>query len=51
VDRRIIFKLEEEEKSALLLHLLLLFAENCFFGSAPDLGCRLVEATSQGSVY
>jgi hypothetical protein len=42
-----IFKLEEEGMLALLLHLLKVFAEDCFFGSAFVLGCRLVVATVQ----
>jgi hypothetical protein len=37
-----IFKLEEEEKPALLLLLPKLFAETAVFGSAVGLGCRLV---------
>jgi Ca2+/Na+ antiporter len=41
------FKLEEEEKSALLLHLRKLFAESAVSGSATVLGCRLVVATVQ----
>jgi hypothetical protein len=45
-----IFKLHEEEKLALLLHLLKVFAESAFFGSASGLGCRLVVAFSQGPV-
>jgi hypothetical protein len=43
----LIFKLEEEEKLALLLHLLKVFAETAIFGSTAGLGCRLVEATVQ----
>jgi hypothetical protein len=42
-----IFKLEEEVNTALLLHLLKVFAENCFFGSASGLGCRVVVAIAQ----
>ena len=42
-----IFKLEEEEKLALLLHLLKVFAETAVSTSAPGLGCRLVVASPQ----
>jgi hypothetical protein len=42
----LIFKLEEEEKPALLL-LQALFVEDCFFASAAGLGCWLVVATPQ----
>jgi hypothetical protein len=42
-----IFKLEEEESTALLLHLLKLYAVDCFFASAAGLGCRLVVAVAQ----
>jgi hypothetical protein len=44
-----IFKLEEEEKPALLLHLPKLFAETAVFCSASGFGCRLVVAFPQGS--
>jgi hypothetical protein len=40
----------EEENTVLLLHLPAYYAENRFFGSAPALGCWLVEATLQGQV-
>jgi hypothetical protein len=50
-DQKIIFKLEEEENTALLLHLLSLMAETTVFGSASSLGCLLVEATPQGPIY
>jgi hypothetical protein len=43
----LIFKLEEEENTALLLHLPKLFAETAVFGSASGLGCRLVVASLQ----
>jgi hypothetical protein len=43
----LIFKLEEEEKSALLLHLPALSAETADLGSATGSGCRLVVATAQ----
>jgi hypothetical protein len=43
----LIFKLEEEEESALLLHLPKLLAEDCFFASAAGLGCCLVVAAVQ----
>jgi hypothetical protein len=46
-----ISKLEEEENPALLLHLPKLFAKKAVFGSASGLGCWLVEATPQASVY
>jgi hypothetical protein len=46
-----IFKLEEEENSALLLLLPALIAETTVFGSAPALGCWLVVATPQGLFY
>jgi hypothetical protein len=42
-----IFKLEEEEKLALLLHLLRVFAETAVLCSVPGLGCRLVVASPQ----
>jgi hypothetical protein len=41
------FKLEEEGRPALLLHLLKLFAETADFGSAFGLGCMLVVAIVQ----
>jgi hypothetical protein len=44
-----IFKLEEEEKPALLLHLLAFYAERCVFGSASGCGCLLVVADSQAA--
>jgi hypothetical protein len=44
-----IFKLEEEENAALLLHLPKVFAENCFFGSTVGLGCCLVVKTVQAT--
>jgi hypothetical protein len=43
------FKLEEEENTALLLHLPKLVAETVVFCSAFGLGCRLVVATVQVS--
>jgi hypothetical protein len=46
----LIFKLEEEENTALLLHLPALFAETADFGSVSGLGCWLVVATAQ-AVY
>jgi hypothetical protein len=49
VDQKIIFKLEEEENAALLLHLPKLFAETAVFGSAFGLGCRVVVAAPQAS--
>jgi hypothetical protein len=45
-----IFKLEEEESTALLLHLPLLIAETAVFGSASVLGCCLVVAIAQATV-
>jgi hypothetical protein len=51
VDQILFFKLVEEENPALLLHLPKVFVENCFFNSAPALGCWLVEATPQGPIY
>jgi hypothetical protein len=42
-----IFKLEEEESAALLLHLPKLFAETAVLGSASGFGCRLVVAFPQ----
>jgi hypothetical protein len=48
--RVLFFKLEEEEKPRLLLHLPKLFSETAVFSSASGLGCRLVEAFSQASV-
>jgi hypothetical protein len=45
----LIFKLEEEENTALLLHLPKLFAETTIFCSAAGLGCRLVVATAQAT--
>jgi hypothetical protein len=42
-----IFKLEEEGTTALLLHLLKVFAEAAVLGSAIGLGCWLVVATVQ----
>jgi len=42
-----IFKLEEEENTALLLHLPKLYAETADFGSAYGSGCRRVVATTQ----
>jgi hypothetical protein len=47
-DRDLFFKLEEEEKLTLLLHLPKLFAETVVFGSAFGLGCILVVAFAQG---
>jgi hypothetical protein len=44
---KLIFKLEEEGNTTLLLHLLQLYAETAIFGSASDLGCRLVVKTVQ----
>jgi hypothetical protein len=41
------FKLEEEEKSALLLHLPKLVVETVVFGSASGMGCLLVVASPQ----
>jgi hypothetical protein len=43
----LIFKLEEEVKPALLLLLPKRFAETADFGSASDLGCRLVVSFAQ----
>jgi hypothetical protein len=48
--RKIIFKLEEEGNTSLLLLLPKLFAGDCVFGSAVGLCCRVVVAFSQGSV-
>jgi hypothetical protein len=42
-----IFKLEEEENTALLLHLHKVFVETADFGSATGSGCYLVVATVQ----
>jgi hypothetical protein len=42
-----IFKLEEEEKLALLLHLPKLVAETAVSTSAPGSGCRMVVASPQ----
>jgi hypothetical protein len=42
------FNLEEEVKSALLLHLPKLDAETAVFGSAFGLGCKVVVAMPQG---
>jgi hypothetical protein len=42
-----IFKLEEEKKLALLLHLLKVFAETAVSTSASGLGCWLVVASPQ----
>jgi hypothetical protein len=47
----LIFKLEEEVNTALLLHLPKVFAETTFFGSASGLGCCLVVATVQATDY
>jgi hypothetical protein len=47
--RVLFFKLEEEEKPALLLHLPKLFAETADFGSASGSGYRLVVATVQAA--
>jgi hypothetical protein len=41
------FKLEEEEKSRLLLHLPKVFAETAVFGSVLWMRCWLVVATVQ----
>jgi hypothetical protein len=41
------FKLEEEENTALLLHLPELFAEDCYFKSAYEKRCCLVVAIAQ----
>jgi hypothetical protein len=41
------FKLEEEESTALLLHLPVLYAESAVFWSASGLGCILVVAIAQ----
>jgi hypothetical protein len=49
--RFLFFKLEEEEKLALLLHLPKLFAETPVFCSASGSGCRLVVATVQARAY
>jgi hypothetical protein len=49
VCREIISKLEEEENTALLLHLPKLFAETDFLGSASCSGCRLVVGIAQDS--
>ena len=46
-DHLFIFKLEEEENTALLLHLPKLFAETAVFGSATGSGCRLVVGFAQ----
>jgi hypothetical protein len=43
------FKLEEEEKPALLLHLLKLFVKDCFFVSVFGLGCLLVVGCLQAA--
>jgi hypothetical protein len=43
------FKLEEEEGTALLLHLPLLIAETAVFSSASQMRCRLVVATVQAT--
>jgi hypothetical protein len=45
------FKLEEEEKPRLLLHLPKVFVKTADFASASGSGCRLVEATLQGLIY
>jgi hypothetical protein len=47
VDQNLIFKLEEEEKPALLLLLPKVFAEIAILGSTSGLGCRLVVAAAQ----
>jgi hypothetical protein len=47
----LIFKLEEEEASALLLHLLYLIVETSVFGSAFGFGCLLVVATVQATAH
>jgi hypothetical protein len=44
----LIFKLEEEENTTLLLHLPTLFTEAPVFVSASGLGCLLVVAFAQG---
>jgi hypothetical protein len=49
VGSNFIFKLDEEENPALLLHLPKLFAETPIFGSAPGSNCRLVVGIAQGS--
>jgi hypothetical protein len=43
----IFFKLEEEENTALLLHLPKLVVETIVFGSASGSGCRVVVELSQ----
>jgi hypothetical protein len=43
------FKLEEEEKPALLLHLPKLFLKTAVFGLASVLGCLLVVASLQAT--
>jgi hypothetical protein len=48
--QNLFFKLEEEEKPALLLHLPALFAETANFDSASCLGCWLVVAIAQGPI-
>jgi hypothetical protein len=45
----LIFKLEEEENTALLLHLPKVFAETTVFVSASELRCRLVVAIAQAA--
>jgi hypothetical protein len=46
-----IFKLEEEEMSALLLHLPAFNAESPIFCSASGLGCRLVVGFAQAAQF
>jgi hypothetical protein len=51
VTRVLFFKLEEEEKPALLLHLPKLYAETTVFGSTSWMHCRRVVETVQAAVY
>jgi hypothetical protein len=46
----LIFKLEEEENPALLLHLLQVFVETAVFGFASGFCCSLVVGFAQGSL-